>query len=162
LIANTDSKLIYSGGIASYTDIYTDSSGNSYIPSIKQCGVECTINVSSKKEKAFIFAGGICGYIYGEIIDNYSLVTFTNGNNTEKMFIGTAIGSAYLQYQIFNKIICIDASGVYVADRDNVLFQIGALINNGTIVSTGLDMPDNGIITTNDSTIKSRENYKNA
>ncbi|MGN0961934.1 MAG: hypothetical protein ACI4PF_07065, partial [Christensenellales bacterium] len=129
------------------------------VPSIKDCGSDSEISLQTEND-IFIFAGGISGFLYGEINNCYSLSTFTNGYDENKYYIGSCLGSSYLQYQIFQSVICISASNNYVLDQTNVLYQIGSLINNGTIVSKGLDC-NNGEIKTSlsEEEIKQQEVY---
>jgi len=162
LIARSISKIIYCGGISAYSNYYIPEQSNiSYIPEIRDCGVSAKIDVLSQNETAYVFCGGFSGYIWGVIADGYSVSTFVQGNTAEKYFVGTAVGSAYLQYQIFSTNICLETSNVFVTDRDNVLYQIGSLVNNGSIVSAGVDNPNNGIITSTEDQIKSKEVYWN-
>lgn len=143
--------IVYCGGITAYST-YKVENQNMILPTIGGCGVDGNISITNEYEKGFVFAGGLSGYIYGSIINCYSLAGFTQGNTEDKYFIGTCFGSAYLQYQIFSTVICLEASNVYVLEQENVLYQMGSLINNGTIVSTGLDSN-----TANISTLQTRE-----
>ena len=160
-ISISSQKLIaYCGGISAYATYLTDEI-NELIPSIENCGTTGTINIQTTDENAYVFAGGICGYLYGKLSDSYSLSTFTTPYDETKYFFGTSIGSSYLQYQIFSNIICIEANNNHVLEDGNAEYHIGALINGANIVTVGVFI-DTGI--TSHKTIdeiKSEEVYWN-
>ena len=138
LKVQSEKLIVYCGGISAYSSYYT-TEHETIMAEIDNCGTESEINITTQDENAFVFAGGISGYLYGNVNNSYSLSSFVNGNNEDKYFIGSFIGSSYIQYQLFGNVICISASNNFVLDVDNVLYQIGSLINNGRIVSAGFD-----------------------
>lgn len=145
LTALSKKLIVYCGGITAYSIYYIENEVTK-MPAIINCGANSEINISTESDNAYVFAGGISGYLYGEVRDCYSLSTFTNGFEQTKYFIGNCIGSAYLQYQIFQSIICIDASGNFMLKQDNASYHIGSLINNGNIIAVGVNT-SNGEIT---------------
>lgn len=150
----------YVGGITGYSQ-YWDSNGTTIYPLIDGCGANGIINVQAEHEKAYSFAGGICGSIYyGEISNCYSLSTFANDYLESKLFFGTFIGSAHLQYQLWNSYVCLDASNNYVLSLSNVDFQLGSLIYNNSI-SKGGDMSAGIISLPTADQIKSQGVYWN-
>lgn len=133
--ASSKMLIVYAGGISAYSTYFI---GNNYtlIPEIKNCGVDANINVSTEGENAFVFAGGISGYLYGKINDCFSLSTFTNGNNDNKYFVGLCVGSLYAQNYTIGGIIIperyiivLEAKNVYMLNQSNVSAQVGSLIN---------------------------------
>lgn len=146
LTAFSKEIIVYAGGITAYSIYYTENQ-ETYMPKIFNCGASGIINVATENVKSYVFAGGISGYLYGEIENCYSLSTFTNGYTKEKYFVGNTLGSAYLQYQVFNSVICIDASGNFIHKQDNAPHQIGCLINGGNIVVLGVDTSNGEILT---------------
>ena len=142
--ARAKKLIVYCGGISAYSTYHVREQ-NMILPSIINCGTRGEINVSTEDEKAIIFGGGISGYMYGKIVDCFSITNFVNGYTEEKCFIGKFLGSAYLQYQIFGgSTIYLEVSNNYVLNSDVVDYHIGALINNGSIVSVGVDLA-NGV-----------------
>ena len=146
LIAQSKKIIVYCGGITAYSTYYTSDSGTS-VPAIEDCGVEGNINVSNEYEEGFVFAGGISGYLYGNVSKSYSLSTFTNGFDEKKSFIGLFVGGVYLQYGIFGGgTICVNASGNDVLFADNVSYQLGALISGSTIAKVGYDLTSSEVV----------------
>ena len=159
-IYSSSQRLVtYVGGITAYSSYWIENN-QGITPVINGCGSVGNISFTSEHEDAFVFAGGISGYLYGEVSSCYSLAMYTNGYDESKYFVGSCVGSSYLQYQFFQNVICLSASNNYMLDQSNVLYQIGALINNATIVSTGLDTSNNEIISgREESEIKEKEVY---
>ena len=130
----------YVGGVSGYSQ-YWDNRSNNY-PVIDSCGSLGIIDVQSEHEKAYAFAGGLCGSIYyGELTNCYSLSTFANDYTESRLFFGTCVGSAFLQYNIFTSYVCFEASNNYVLSLNNVEYQLGSLIYNSSI-SKGGDMSE--------------------
>lgn len=129
----SENIMVYTGGVCAYSGYYIEDN-KTVISYIINCGAKGNIEVSSTADTAYIFAGGISGYLYGEISECFSLSSFTNGYLDGKYFIGTALGSATLEYQLFTSVICIIAEENYVLNLDNVDYQIGALITSGSIL----------------------------
>lgn len=146
LNAYSKKLIVYTGGITAYSIYYVENE-ISHLPSLINCGANGEINVVTEQTTSYVFAGGISGYLYGEIRGCYSLSTFTTGFTNDKYFIGNCLGSAYLQYQIFNSVICIDARENFILKQDNVPSQIGALINNGNIAVIGVNTSNGEILT---------------
>jgi len=145
LKVTSENILVYCGGISAYSS-YSVINNTMNLSVINKCGSTGNLDVTTTYEKAYAFAGGVCGYMYGKISDSYSLSTFVNDYNETKYFFGTCVGSSYLQYQFLGSVICIEASNNYMLSLINVDYQIGALIYNNSIVSTGVDV-SNGITT---------------
>jgi len=142
----TENIMLYAGGVTAYSGYYVED-GQTIMSSVINCGANTNLDISTTHEKAFVFAGGISGYMYGTMRECFSMSTFTYGFDEERWFAGTAIGAAYLQYQLFGSVVCIISSENYVLSLDNVEHQIGALINNGSIVNVGLDTSNNEVQT---------------
>lgn len=152
LEAKAKKLIVYCGGISAYSTYYVREQ-NMILPAIINCGTRGEINISTEDDKAIIFGGGISGYMYGKVVDCFSITTFINGYTEEKSFLGKFLGAAYLQYQIFGgSTIYLDVSNNYVLSSNMVDYHIGALINNGSIVSGGVDLANgvSGCETTND------------
>lgn len=160
LIVSSKRILVYCGGIAAYSS-YSSELNNSYISKISGCGTQCQLNLSTENESAFVFAGGISGYFYGEMIDCYTLASFVNGNNQEKYFVGNAIGVATVWYHLFGSGVYANFDNIYALKQDNITYQIGSLIYDGNIISVGIDDSDGGIIVTDIDTILQQEIYWN-
>ena len=146
LIASSQGTTLYCGGISAYSS-YWIKDEQMILPQLKSNGSDANINASTTNDKAIAFVGGISGFLWGEMNDCFSLCTFENGNNQTNIFVGTCLGSSYVQYQIFNSVICISASNNFMLAQDNVTYQIGSLINNGNIISTGQDSPNKEVTT---------------
>lgn len=134
--------IVYCGGITSYST-YIEEENIYYVPVIYNCGNESTITVINENEEGFTFVGGISGYLYGDITNNFSITQFTHGYDEKKDFVGNCVGAGYLEYQLLGSIIRIIATNNFTLSQDNVEFQIGSLINQNTIVSAGIN--DNGV-----------------
>ena len=158
LTATTKKIMVYCGGITAHSIYYVENEILN-MPSILYCGANSAINVTTESDTAFAFVGGISGYLYGEIRNCYSLSTFANGFDKAKYFVGNCIGSSYLQYDFLQNVICIDASGNFMLKQDNTYFQIGSLINNGSIVAAGVDTSNGEIKNSSLEEIVSKEIY---
>ena len=145
LTATTKNIMVYCGGISAYSS-YSVVENKMKLSKLDNCGALGNINVQTENEKAFAFAGGLCGLLYGEINDCFSLSTFTNDYNEQKNFFGMCTGASYIQYQFLTTVICIMASDNYMLSLSNVDYQIGALIYNNSIVAVGQDL-SSGITT---------------
>ena len=151
--ASSEMLIVYAGGISAYSTYFIGENYN-LIPEIKNCVSDANINVATEGEKAFVFAGGISGYLYGKIHNCFSLSTFTNGNNDSKYFVGLCVGSLYAQNYTIEGIIIpgryiivLDAKNVYMLNQNNVASQVGSLINANIygeriIVSKSVDVSD--------------------
>ena len=168
LIATSNRGIIYCGGINAFSNYYVDSKeGLVYLPVIKDSGVECNINASSTHESAFVFVGGIVGRFSGRyntsvcgfITNCFSITTFTNGNTTDKYFVGNTIGCTEYYNTSYRG---FTAGGIIVLNQSNVAYQIGSYINNSTIYS-GENIDNENVILTFDNveTIKQQEVYWN-
>lgn len=152
---NVESKkiIVYTGGICAYSSYWVNDQ-LLISSSINSCGVDCQINVQTENEKAFAFIGGISGYLYGTSKDCYSVATFTTGYDNTKYFVGSFLGSAYLESSLFGSYIRVTISNDFVLQQENITYQIGSLINGNQII-TGLDSPNEEI-----KTISSLEELK--
>lgn len=146
IIATSQYINIYAGGISGYSS-YWIKNDTPIMPVIKNCGSSANLNVSTQEDKTVAFVGGISGFMWGELYDNYSISTFTNGNNDTKYFVGTCIGCAYWELTYQGPTIRLDVGNNYMLLQDNVTYHIGSLINNGSIVSKGQDSPNRGVVT---------------
>lgn len=146
IVVTSINKIVYCGGITARSE-YWVKDNQMILPELEYNGCQSNINVKTETETAFAFVGGLTGYLYGNINNCYSIATFTNGNDQTKNFVGTALGSSYLQYDFFNSIICISATNNFVLEQGNVEYQLGSLISNNQIVSKGQDSPNKEIIT---------------
>lgn len=139
IVVDSIKLIVYGGGITAYSYYYLDNN-QIILPEIVNCISSCNMNVKTQLDNAFVFAGGISGYLYGKINGCFSLSTYTTGYDENKYFIGSCLGSSYVQYQLFQNVICLyDVKNNYMLEQPNILYQIGSLINNGAIVSKGLD-----------------------
>lgn len=163
LTATAKKIVIYAGGISAYSS-YWVKDNTQIIPSILRCGTQGKINLTSEDEKGMVFAGGISGFLWGEVQNSYSILTFNNAHDGEKFFIGSLLGSAYLEYGFYSSYIRIDALNNYVLEHDNTTYHIGSLINNGSLVSAGTNISNDtttGVTVANEDTIKQKEVYFN-
>ena len=159
--ATSQKLIIYAGGICGFSD-YWENNGNIIYPGIINCGSQGEINVSSEDEKAFVLAGGISGFLCGEIVNCYSLSTISTAYDDDKNFIGSLLGSASINY--FEYVI-ITSSNNYVIEQDNTPHHIGTLVYryqdatgmHTSIVYVGENIT--GISVASESTIKQKEIY---
>ena len=157
--AQSQMIIIYCGGITGYST-YTEEDNIYYLPVIYNCGNESTITVLNEYEEGFTFVGGISGYLYGNITNNFSITQFTYGYDEKKDFMGSCVGAGYLEYQLLGSVIRITAQNNFVLSQGNVDYQIGSLINQITIVSAGINDNGVGIVTfTTPEDIKKQEVY---
>lgn len=92
LTANSKDITIYCGGISAYSGLAENSTK---APSIKNCGVQGKIDVVKQSESTYAYIGGISGYMYGEVLSNYSLASFAQSYSENKLFVGLCLGSAF-------------------------------------------------------------------
>ena len=165
-ITTTSKRIVsYVGGISGRS-YFKDINKQRYYPMISESGVDCVIDVQSEHEKAFVFAGGISGYLFGEMTECYSLATFINGNDDKKYLVGLALGSA--DYLVTG--ISVAATNIHVLDVDNVLYHVASLMSEitdfwGNVISIELTIGGdftNAIHTSQADQIMSQEVYWNA
>lgn len=154
LKVTTQNIVAYCAGIFAHSTYWVTADNKTIMPAILNCGVECEIEVSTQHQNAFAFSGGLGGFLYGELKNCFSIVNFKTGYDEKKYYIGTALGSSYLEY--WGNYICIEAQNNYVLVQNNVGFQIGSLVTNGQLTSYGLDTPASEVVT-----LESAESIKN-
>lgn len=150
---------VYAGGIAGYSSYIIDNTFTKF-PKIVECGTNSNIDVTTANEYTTTFVGGIGGFFYGDIKRCYSITTFTQGFTKEKYYVGTLLGSTYLEYGFPKDIICVNYSENVVMQNENVSYQIGSLLNSGQVVNIGIEIISSDIKTLEDETaIKQSEVY---
>ena len=161
LTATSMKIIIYAGGISAYSD-YWIHGNTSIIPAILNCGTQGLISVSSEDEDAFVLAGGISGYMYGEISSCYSLSTFDTEYSEDKNFIGNFLGSASLDY--WGRLQLFDVAYNMVIEHENSPYHIGALVYKTQTTTSLVYVGQNitlGVTTASESEIKQSEIYFN-
>lgn len=149
LLVESKKIAVYCGGITAYSQNNVKEDKILTSPYILDCGVDCNINIITEYEKAYVFAGGITGYLEsGKLFNCYSLATFTTKYDETKYFFGTGIGLAYYDVWFINIYFDFIPSNVYLLYQENIAIQIGALINNKTI-STSVNLAIDGFNTLN-------------
>lgn len=142
LQASSKSLIIYTGGIAAHSSYYKKD-GVKFLPIIKGCGVSGNISSLLEGDNLYSFVGGIAGFLYGELINNYSLATFSQNYNIEQDIIGTVLGSAYVE----GKVILLNILNNVVLSSSSTEVHIGCLVNDGSIVSAGLNTDSSLVLT---------------
>ena len=153
---------VYAGGISGYASWTTINDQRVY-PTIVNCGVDCTLDVSTSKDTGLTFVGGISGFLYGDVKQCYSLATFTQGFDQKKYYVGTLLGASYIEFGFFNDdTLCFYADKNIVLYNENVSCQIGALINSGSIYAVDYVADTNEVqIVEDDALILQSEVYWN-
>ena len=126
----SEKLMVYAGGIFAYADTH-DENDNTINPYIINCGIKADINIETIDEKAYIFVGGIGGYLCGQISECFSMANITTQYNEKKCFVGTALGAARCEIDPwFGNVsgIYIGASENYVLNLETTDYQIAALI----------------------------------
>ena len=151
--------IVYCGGISAKS-IFWELDGETIMSEINNCGAEGQITVNTTNDYALVFSGGISGYLYGRMINSYSLTTFNTDFNNIKYFLGTALGSVY--YDLPRNTYVFDAANNYVLMQENVPYQVGASFFNGDVWGVGISFNPAYIVTaTTENQIKSKEIYLN-
>ncbi|MBQ7352174.1 MAG: hypothetical protein IJW59_04900 [Clostridia bacterium] len=126
--------IVYCGGISAYCSYYQKPDNSVVMPAIDGCIVDGNMDIIAESENAFVFGGGFAGYLYGAITNCYSTCDIDGQYSDAKYFLGTCLGSAYLQYQFFENVICIDVSDVCVLFQESTNYQIGILVSSGSVL----------------------------
>ncbi len=131
---------VYCGGITAISNSVSQSDILNNSPILTNCGASGVVTIQTQNDTAFVFAGGISGYLYGKELSNcYSTMSFTQGNDTTKNMVGSILGMTYLNY---NMVLIASISSNYYLVADNVLCSVGAfLTNNQIMVNAG-----NGVV----------------
>ena len=157
--------IVYAGGICGFSDYWTHN-GNIIYPAIINCGTQGDITASSETEKAFVLAGGISGFLYGEVTNCYSLSTINTAYDDDKNFIGSLLGSAVVGSDYWgNEYIAITSINNHVVQNDNTPHHVGALVyryedytgHHTSIVYVGENTQ--GITVANSNSITQQEVY---
>lgn len=161
IVANSIASVIYAGGITAHST-YLEKEDKTLVPVIDNCGSDCNIDVSNEDENCFSFAGGISGYLYGDVVACYSLATFTNGYKENRYFVGLCLGSAYIEYGFWNDYaLCFKAMDNLVMYQSNVNKHLGSLVNNGAVTEGEIDITQGITICFSESDITNGDIYWN-
>lgn len=118
--------IVYAGGVVADSQ-YTAPNRNLIWSVVDACGNKGDINISTDNDRAYVFAGGICGTVTYAVVKNcYSIASFAQGYSETKYYIGTFLGSADTD----SYGLCLEVNNVYVAAQDNVLLQAAAVLRN--------------------------------
>ncbi len=133
--ATTNVLSLYAGGIVAYSYYLTDEDKNVHSSSLLGCGVKGNISLETSADSAFVYAGGISGFAWGEIDKCFSSASFSQGFTQEKYFIGTLLGEGVCttSYNIFTGSEYVSgvyfvASDCYVLSASNVEYNLGLLL----------------------------------
>ena len=137
--------MVYAGGVTAYSD--SETKDEKIIPStIENCGAKSDINIETVDEDAYVFVGGISGYLYGGIFECFSVSNISTIYDERKCFVGTALGAAKCEVW-FGSVsgIYISAEENYVLNIESTDYQIGALIyqdyyGSSSIVPTAVNL----------------------
>lgn len=89
---------VYCGGIAAQTN-YWSNEGALISSTINNCGSIGNISAESEGENAYLFVGGVSGFVcYASLIDNFSNSVFVGDFDNTKSFVGTFAGSFAVDY----------------------------------------------------------------
>ena len=152
LTSESKKIIVYCGGIIAYSQNYVKDKKLLSSPNISGCGVDCNIDVVTEDEKAYVFGGGIGGYLEsGKMANCYSLATFKTDYDETKYFFGTSLGMGYCNILYFGGVpfeiyFGFSVSKVCMLEQSNVTLQIGALLNVNSI-TTGITFNLDGLFT---------------
>lgn len=159
LVAESKKIIVYCGGITAKSTFW-ELEGETIMSEINNCGAEGEITVNTTNDYAFVFTGGISGYLYGTMINCYSLTTFNTEFSNEKYFMGVALGSVY--YNFWENQYVFDAANNYVLMQEKAPYQVGAAFFEGSVFASGIDFNSIYIATvTSENQIKAKEIYLN-
>ncbi len=115
----SEKLMVYAGGIFAYADTHTvdDKTIN---PNIINCGIKADINIETVDEKAYVFVGGIGGYLCGQISECFSMANIQTQYNEKKNFVGTALGAARCEIDPWFGTV----SGFYIGARENYVLNL--------------------------------------
>ena len=142
----SEKLMVYSGGIFAYADTHVVEE-KTIGPTIINCGIKSNINIETVDEKAYIFVGGIGGYLCGEISECFSMANIKAQYDEKKCFVGTALGAARCEIDPwFGNVsgVYIGASENYVLNLETTDYHIAALIyvnyeDKSTIIPTSVN-----------------------
>lgn len=149
LVASSKNIIIYCGGISAYS--YRFVNNQKVINSvINNCGVDCKVSVTTEHNNAYAFVGGVCGLLYGESTNCYSVANYTTGFDSTKYFVGSYLGSAYTELVFdgsqIKTYIRVTIANDFVLAQSNITYQIASLISGNQIMA-GIDSPNEEIKT---------------
>lgn len=127
---STKTIVLYAGGLVGYGRYSVVDSETTLVSTVANSGVTCNINVETLDTEAYAFVGGLCGYLYGEMENCFSLASFTQGSTDTKYFVGNAVGATHIGSSLWSTFIYLTAVNNYVLDRENVDAHIGAYITS--------------------------------
>ncbi len=134
---------VYAGGITAQSS-YRVENNNAISPTIDSCGVQGNIDVSTQGDSVIACVGGITGYLYGNMSNNYSVATFTNGFLQNKYFVGLTVGVGAVRYDFLGSYLLINAENNHVLYQENVNYHMGGLSAGGGVSQTEITLT-NGI-----------------
>jgi len=121
---NATSKeiMVFAGGISASSE-FTTSGMQQILPVINECGNQGDVNVVTQDERAYVFAGGISGFVYGIVKNSYSTADFEKEYAEGKYFVGTFLGAVDVDYY-GGAYVAIEE--IYVKELENPSFHVGA------------------------------------
>lgn len=139
----SETLIIYAGGITGYSYYLTDNDNKVHSSTLVSCGVRGNISLETGADNAYVYAGGVSGFAWGEIDKCFSSASFSQGFTQEKYYIGTLIGAGVCiaSYDVFTDIMYIAgvyfiASDCYTLTASNVDYNLGLLsVANGSAVA---------------------------
>ena len=117
--------MVYSGGVFAYADGH-EKDNKTITARIINCGIKADINVETVDDKAYIFVGGVGGYLCGEITECFSMANILTEYDDKKAFVGTFLGAA--KYDTWTTLIGINPRDNYVLNVETTDYHIAAFI----------------------------------
>ena len=151
IISKSNRIVSFIGGIVSYSVTNTEVNTASLI---NASGVDCKISYESNNEKAYVFVGGLAGFLNGKVSNCYSLATMQqissqselniSQDETEKYFVGSCIGLTNWEFvYVFNTVI---NCSLYMFAENNSVFNN---VQNREQIGACITVSAQGIIDTN-------------